>query len=221
VPLDGSEEAEKVLATAQQLLPAGRVLMPLGIQEIAIEPNDPNNLYIALGTVGAARSFDQGANWRMITPTVTNFGGLAIGAPDSSALFINDQGTGLRRSFDKGDSWEDLNFEGFTLFPSREVRVAPNEFNTVYACAGDQLHGSSTGGILRTTDLGQSWHRFDQGIAPKGAAFGMAINAQAPEELYFWTRSGQIYGTRDGGSHWAAQASPLGTTIVAVARSSS
>ena len=74
--------------------------------------------------------------------------------------------------------------------------------------------GSEEGGVLRTTDLGATWQRFDQGVAPKSTTFGVAINSQAPEQVYFCSRRGQVFGTHDGGDSWQEHIVPEGVTNV-------
>jgi photosystem II stability/assembly factor-like uncharacterized protein len=78
--------------------------------------------------------------------------------------------------------------------------------------------GSEEGGVLRTTDLGETWHRFDQGVASGSTTFGVAINAQQPEQVYFCSRRGQVFGTHDGGSTWKEHNLPeTATNVISVA----
>ena len=81
------------------------------------------------------------------------------------------------------------------------MQTAPNDPNTFYACVGKDF-GSTAGGILRSTDLGETWQRFDRGVTPDSTTFGIAINARHPEQVYFCTRRGQVFGTHDGGASW-------------------
>ena len=75
--------------------------------------------------------------------------------------------------------------------------------------------------MLRTTDLGETWERFDKGITPQSTTFGVAINAKQPEQVYFCTRMGQVFGTHDGGSSWKEHNLPeSATSVISVACSS-
>jgi photosystem II stability/assembly factor-like uncharacterized protein len=38
--------------------------------------------------------------------------------------------------------------------------------------------------------------------------FGVSINEHAPEQVYFCTREGEVFGTRDGGDTWSSHALP-------------
>ena len=175
---------------------------------IGIEASNPDNMYAALEVGGAARSADGGRTWKVVNQQfdgnvdLMDLHGVAIGSPDSSNVFISNR-TGVWRSTDRGESWENLNFENFSdIQYSRGVVVDPSDPNTVYACVGMNF-GSEEGGVLRSTDLGNTWHRFDQGGAAKSTTFGVAVNAQQPEQVYFCTRRGQVFGTHDGGESWA------------------
>ena len=174
---------------------------------LAIEPANPENMYAALEVGGAARSLDGGKTWQIVNRNfagnvdLMDLHGVAVGSQRGDAVFISNR-VGVWRSRDRGDNWQNLRFERFSkILYSRGVQVAPNDPNTLYACVGLNF-GSEEGGVLRTTDLGQTWRRFDHGVAPRSTTFGIAINAQHTEQVYFCTRKGQVFGTRDGGESW-------------------
>ena len=190
---------------------------------LAIESNSPDHMYAALEVGGAARSSDGGKTWKLANSQfagdvdLMDLHGVTIGSPDSNAVFISNR-VGVWRSQDQGDSWENLRFERFSdIQYSRGVEVAPDDPNTLYACVGMNF-GSESGGVLRTTDLGETWERFDKGITPASTTFGIAINEQKPEQVYFCTRRGQVFGTHDGGSTWKEHVVPeMATSVKAVA----
>ena len=55
---------------------------------------------------------------------------------------------------------------------------------------------------MRTTDLGETWHRFDHGVTPLSTTFGIGIHAQRPDQVCYYARGGQVFGTQDGGATW-------------------
>ncbi len=174
---------------------------------LAMEPNNPENMYAALEVGGTARSSDGGKSWQPLNHQfagdvdLLDQHGVTVGSPKSDAVFISNR-TGVWRSRDQGGSWENLHLERFSPIKySRGVQVTPNDPNTLYACVGADF-GSDEGGLMRTTDLGDTWERFDRGVSPKSTTFGMGINAQQPEQIYFCSRKGQVFGTQDGGASW-------------------
>jgi photosystem II stability/assembly factor-like uncharacterized protein len=174
---------------------------------LAIAPADPNRIYAALEVGGAARSADGGKSWQLVNRQfvgnvdLMDLHGIALGSPQAEALFIANR-VGVWRSQDRGERWENLHLEKFSpICYSRGVQVAPNDPDTLYACVGRNF-GSEEGGVLRSTDLGETWERFDRGVTVGSTTFGVAINAQRPEQVYFCTRRGQVFGTHDGGASW-------------------
>lgn len=73
--------------------------------------------------------------------------------------------------------------------------------NTLYACIGLNF-SSAEGEILRSTDGDDTWHRFYKGVETRSTTFCIAINHQAPQQMYFCTRKGQVFGTHDGSNSW-------------------
>ncbi len=186
---------------------------------LAIESTSPDHMYAALEVGGAARSSDGGKSWQIVNRNfdgdvdLMDLHGVAVGSADSSAVFISNR-VGVWRTRDRGDNWENLGFERFSdIKYSRGIQAAPNDPNTLYACVGMNF-GSEEGGVLRTTDLGETWQRFDKGVSPKSTTFGVAINAKAPEQGYFCSRRGQVFGTHDGGDSWQEHTVPEGVTNV-------
>ena len=180
---------------------------------IAIDENDPDKMYAALEVGGAASSADGGKNWKIATKTfagdvdLLDLHGVAMGGAGSRSVYISNR-TGVWRSEDQGENWRNVQFEKFSdIQYSRGVEAAPNDPNTLYACIGLNF-GSEQGGVLRTTDGGSTWHRFDKGIAAVSTTFGIAVNGQEPEQVYFCTRKGQVFGTHDGGDTWREHALP-------------
>ena len=182
---------------------------------MAIEAKNPNNIFAAMEVGGVARSLDAGKTWEI---TNSKFAGdvdlldlhaVAVGAPESDAAFISNR-TGIWRSRDHGASWENTHVEKFSpIYYSRGVRVAPDDPNTVYACIGMNF-GSEEGGVMRSTDVGDTWERFDRGVGPMSTSFGVAIDPQHSEKVYFCTRKGQVFGTHDRGSTWQEHPLPEG-----------
>ena len=193
---------------------------------IGIEASNPDHMYAALEVGGAARSSDGGKSWRIVNKDLAgdvdlmDLHGVAVGGSDSSSVFISNR-VGVWRTRDRGENWENLQFERFSnIMYSRGIQASPNDPNTLYACVGLNF-GSEEGGVLRTTDLGETWERFDKGISPQSTTFGVAINAAQPEQVYFCTRRGQVFGTHDGGASWREHPVPeSAASVISVACSS-
>ena len=190
---------------------------------LAIESSNPNHMFAALEVGGAARSSDAGKSWQLTNNQfagdvdLMDLHGVAVGSADSSSVFISNR-VGVWRTRDRGDNWENLQFERFSgIKYSRGIQASPNDPNTLYACVGMDF-GSAEGGVLRTTDQGDTWERFDKGVGAQSTTFGVAINNQSPEQVYFCTRRGGVFGTHDAGASWSEDALPEGiTNVISVA----
>ena len=179
---------------------------------IAIESSNTDQMYAALEVGGAAYSADGGKTWKIVNKNfvgsvdLMDLHGAAMGPSDRSVMVANR--SGVWRTHDRGENWENLNLDNFSpLAYSRGVEAAPNDPNTLYACVGLD-HISEQGGILQSTDGGDTWHRFDRGIEARSTTFGLGINDQDPKQVYFCTRQGQVFGTHDGGNSWKEHSLP-------------
>ncbi len=186
---------------------------------LAMETDNPQRMYAAMEVGGAARSDDGGRSWEVVNGQfggdvdLLDMHGVAVGSAQSDAVFVSNR-VGVWRSRDRGGSWENLALERFSPIKySRGVQVAPNDPNVVYACVGKDF-GSAEGGMLRSTDLGDTWERFDHGVEARSTTFGIGVNSQHPEQVYFCTRQGQVFGTHDGGSSWREHPLPEGASNV-------
>ena len=174
---------------------------------LAIEAASPNYMYAALEVGGAARSSDGGRTWQIVNRNfagdvdLMDLHGVAVGSGDSSAVFISNR-AGVWRSRDRGDNWENTHFENFSpIIYSRGVQADPSDPSTLYACVG-RSGRSEEGGVLHTTDLGETWHSFCPGLTPRSTTYGVAVNPGQPNQVYFCTRGGEVFGTHDGGATW-------------------
>ena len=136
-------------------------------------------------------SADLGASWTEITPTS---GSRPIMATAGINLLVAGktilaQAATQLRSRDGGQTWVDLgsdmNSSILGAFPS----VAVNE-NTFYK--------ASMSGIHRTTDGGESWHLFMDGMVGTGILDLVAVNNR-----FYALTNGDIVQSTDGGELWS------------------
>ena len=135
-------------------------------------------------------STDLGAFWTEITPTD---GSRPIIAPFGISLLVAGrtilaQAGTQYRSRDNGQTWANLGFGTHSSILSNFPSVAVNE-NTFYK--------AGLSGIHRTTDGGESWHLFMDGMVGTGIQDLVAIN----NRLYVHTEEGIAQST-DGGESW-------------------
>lgn len=136
------------------------------------------------------RSADLGASWTEITPT--DGSRPIIGPLGISLLVVGKmilaQADILFRSRDGGQTWVNLGFGTYSRILSTFPSVAVNE-NTFYK--------TGPSGIHRTTDGGESWHLFMDGMVGMGIQDLVAVD----NGLYAHTEEG-IVQLPNGGESW-------------------
>jgi photosystem II stability/assembly factor-like uncharacterized protein len=215
----------------------GRVAMgfPCRVTRLAADPSAPSELYAGLEVDGVLRSLDGGDTWddvshdlvklaerphlksRIVSDTEIE------GMMDTHALCLSNRlpGTvflalrmGLFRSTDRGATWEDMEIGRFSpLTYARDVQVSPHDPLTLFACLSPAAR-SEDGSLYRSSDLGRSWQRLDRGVKARSTMMAMALHPKDPGQIYCATRSGQVFGTRDGGQTWDESKLPEGTQDV-------
>lgn len=200
---------------------------------ITVDPNAPDEIYLALEVSGVIVSRDGGETWRDVSGSLfelakqphlkSNVGGRHCGdcegMLDSHALSISPAAPGsaflalrmgLFRSDDRGESWYDTKIGRFSpLTYCRDVAVSPHDPRVMYT-ALSQAAFSSAGSLYRSPDLGQTWERIDHGVEPQSTVMAVSVNPGNPASVWCVTRAGQVIGTEDGGTTWTDHRLPDG-----------
>lgn len=196
---------------------------------MTVDPSNPDEIYAGVEVGGLMRSLDGGESWtdcseQLVTlaerPHLKSKIGsdtAAEGMLDTHALTMSaaQPGTvflavrmGLFRSTDHGMSWEDMEVGRFSpLTYARDVQVAPQNPQVMYACLSPAAR-SRDGSLYRSTDLGKSWARFDHGVKANSTMMSVGLHPRDPQQVYCASRSGQVFGTQDGGASWNEYALP-------------
>ena len=152
----------------------------------SLESNPPNKMSRKI-----FHSADSGSTWREITPKDKSFikrpsfeGPTKISAADKTLLVL---GVPAFRSIDGGQTWTNLGID---------INLLPSNYSSVLAVNGNTFYKVGTSGILRTTDSGNSWHPFTNGIVGTKVQDLVAFN----NRLYVYTGSGFFKSVDDGNS---------------------
>jgi photosystem II stability/assembly factor-like uncharacterized protein len=214
-------------------LPPGAVVMnfPMRVIEVALDPVNPDEIYVALEVGGLVRSVDGGSSWESCNRHLLEFAEQARlksrilsdteteGMMDSHALTISPAHSGrpflanrmgLFRSDDKGMHWNELDIGRFSpLTYARDVRVSRHEPERLYAALSVAAI-SDAGSLYRSDDFGETWSRFDKGVSIDSTLMIIAESATTPDRVYCASRRGQVFGTEDGGATWTEYDLPDG-----------
>jgi hypothetical protein len=181
-----------------------RLLPESGAQCLAVDPADPDVVYAGLRTGGVRRSVDSGQGWVDCELPEPGVFSLAVSAADG-AVYAGTEPSRLFRSDDRGESWSEL--EALLELPSRpnwsfpprpwtsHVRwIAPSPHDANLLLVGIEL-----GGLMRSTDGGQSWQDHRPGAQPD--VHSLAWHPHTSGRAYEAGGGGAAFST-DAGDTW-------------------
>ena len=196
----------------------------LCLHTILPDPTNPKRMHIAISTGGVYRTDDGGQTWNVRNAGVRaqflppdqqypEFGQcvhkIAFHPSNPKRLFLQNH-WGLYRSDDGADSWQDI-ANGVPSDFGFAMVVDPNDANTVYIVPleSDEFRCTPEAKlrVYRTRNAGDSWEALTAGL-PQENAFetvlrdGMTADKANPSGIYFGTRNGKLFGSKDGGESW-------------------
>jgi hypothetical protein len=177
-----------------------------GAQCLALDPGDPSRVFAGLAEGGLRRSSDGGRTWIDCELPASAVFSVAVSAADG-AVYAGTEPSALYRSDDGGESWREL--RGLRELPSRptwsfpprpwtsHVRwIAPNPHE-----AGLLLAGIELGGLMRSTDGGETWE--DHRPGAQRDVHSLAWHPRVEGRAYQAGGGGAAWST-DGGETWHA-----------------
>jgi photosystem II stability/assembly factor-like uncharacterized protein len=194
----------------------------LALHTIVIDPTNNQRMYVAISAGGVYRTDDGGSTWTAqnrgirvtFMPTkYPEFGQcvhkIAMHPNRPERLFLQNH-WGLYRSDDYGENWTDI-ANGVPSDFGFAMIVNPGNPDCVYIVPveSDEFRCTVDGRlrIYRTRNAGASWEALMRGLPQKGAhetvlRDGMTTDSYDPPGLYFGTRSGKLFGSKDEGRTW-------------------
>jgi photosystem II stability/assembly factor-like uncharacterized protein len=205
------------------------------VMRLAVDPGHPDEIYATLEVGGAMRSLDAGGHWEDCSADLVKLAekphlksriqsdteiegmldghALCVSAAQPGTVFLAVR-MGLFRSADRGTHWQDMEVGRFSpLTYARDVRVSPHDPRVLFACLSPAAR-SEDGSLYRSTDLGESWTRFDRGVKAESTMMALALHPRDPDQVYGVSRTGQVFGTQDGGRTWGEDRLPAGVEDV-------
>ena len=176
-----------------------------GARCLALDPEDPDTLYVGTSDEGIFKSEDGGAAWEKLSgiehPRVT---AVAV-SPTDGAVYAGTEPSALFVSRDGGASWREL--EGMRNLPSAPTWSFPprpwtshvRAIAPSYADPNLVVVGIELGGVLRSADGGETWQDQRPGAQPD--CHSLFAHPGAPELLYEAGGGGFAQST-DFGESW-------------------
>jgi hypothetical protein len=194
----------------------------LCLHTILPDPADRRRLYVGISTGGVYRTDDGGRTWH-----ARNSGIRADFLPDKhpefgqcvhkfvqhparpERLFLQNHG-GLYRSEDFGESWQDIG-HGLPSDFGFPMAMHPHDPDTVFMLPLESdVFRCTPGGklrVFRTRNAGKTWQPLAAGLPQQNALAtilrdALATDTLEPAGVYFGTRGGEVYASRNEGDSW-------------------
>lgn len=182
-----------------------------GAQCLAVDPDDPDRVFVGTFDQGVYRSRDGGRTWQQVGATIPHKRVLSVAfaparrANGHAAVYAGTEPSNLYRSEDDGATWEI--FPRLTELPSaptwsfpprpwtshvRWIAAHPTDPETVYV-------GIELGGVMRSRDGGVTWE--DRKPGSQHDAHALATHPAAPDRVYE-AAGGGIAWSEDAGATW-------------------
>lgn len=189
---------------------------------LAVDPADPDVVYIGAAAGGIWKTNDGGGTWSDISGdfTLLTFGAIAIDPNNTNTIyagtgearyFFNQQtyeGDGLYKSVDGGSSWSDISDGSWTVTQFSDIAISPHNSNHILVAlgSGNYNYGSySNEGVWYSSNGGTSWSEvitagdaFDVGFSPTNAdsAYAVIGSENASSGFYVSTDGGASFPTQ-------------------------
>ncbi|MCX6256951.1 MAG: T9SS type A sorting domain-containing protein [Bacteroidia bacterium] len=200
----------------------------LRVSDIAIDPNNPDIIYIATGDInyvslnsvstgsitcygiGILKSTDGGINWN---PTGLNFDLTQLNQTLIRKIIINKAHSneliaggcsGIYRSLDGGGTWTQVNQEMII-----DMKVNPLRDSTIYAASYFSSQENTNAMVLKSTNFGNTWTELNSGIPHQNKVVRteLAVTPADTSVVYAFSSGVNngfyaLYRTSDGGMTW-------------------
>lgn len=206
------------------------------VVDIAVDPQVPDQVFIAAASGGVWKSSDAGTTFESVWPDHLPQGMGAVAMTSDGVLFagtgepqpgggsITFGGNGIYRSYDRGETWEHVGLEDshaiarFAIDPSNEDRIFAAAAGNLFVPGGER-------GVYLSEDGGDTWR---QVLAPPNDTTGateVLIDPDNPSRVYaaMWDHlrephqrtyggpGSSLWRSDDGGETWERMTNGLPT----------
>lgn len=190
-----------------------------GSSDLAIDPKNPNIMYLATGdadgrkdrSIGVLKSIDGGNTWNSTGLKVDLSQNLLIYRliinPDNTQILIAATNSGIQKTTDGGATWAIVNTGGRTC----DLEFKPGDPNTVYAAGAT---------FKLSTDGGTSWTEISNGITTTNVdRMAIAVTKADPAIVYVVAAYDKASGTNSYGFQGCYKSTNSGVQFTKVSSS--
>jgi photosystem II stability/assembly factor-like uncharacterized protein len=177
-----------------------------GAQCLALDPSDAETVYVGLVSGGVRKTTDGGETWSDSALAEQQVFSIAVSAADG-VVYVGTEPSALYRSDDGGQTWSEL--AGLLELPSHPTWSFPPRPWTSHVrwiapdphAADTLLAGIELGGLMRSTDRGETWQ--DHRPGAHRDVHSLAWHPRVPGRAYEAGGEGAAW-SADGGDTWRA-----------------
>jgi photosystem II stability/assembly factor-like uncharacterized protein len=196
------------------------------IIDLAVNPAQPSEYYVAVASGGVWKTEDGGITFRPIfdgqkpysiacvTIAPSNPHLVWVGSGENNSQRAVARGHGVYRSLDGGKSWKNMGLENSEHIG--KIIIHPNNENVVFVAAqGPLWNAGGDRGLYKTTDGGENWEKVleiseNTGVSdilmdPRNPQVMYAASYQRRRHVFTLINGGPesaIYKSIDGGKNW-------------------
>ena len=185
---------EKISLDAFEFRNIGPAFLSGRIADIAIDPNDENRWFVAVGSGGVWKTENSGTTWKPLFDEQNSYstGCVTIDPTNSNVIWVGTgenvggrhvaYGDGIYKSIDGGETWKNMGLTSSEHIS--KIVVHPTNPNVVWvASQGPLWNKGGERGVYKTTDGGISWKRV-LGNSEWTGATELVIDPRDPDVLY-------------------------------------
>jgi photosystem II stability/assembly factor-like uncharacterized protein len=211
------------------------------IMTIAVNPRNPNTIFIGAADGGIWRTYDEGASWHPVSDDLPTqaMGSIVIDPVDTAIVYAGTgqasftqrsfDGGGLFKSTDGGDTWREIG--AGTLPPySRfgDLVIDPRNPAVLFCAIPDGPRDQNQEGVWKTEDAGETWRKVFHGrtsdLAMNTLETGILYTVSSQMNPSNTPRSGGMFRTTDSGETWTRldlgfASDSIGRTSIAISNS--
>ena len=189
----------------------GPAFMSGRIADIAINPENENEWYVAVGSGGVWKTINSGTTWKPITDDQSFYstGCITIDPNNSSKIWLGTGenvggrhvgiGHGIYVSDNGGKNWKSMGLKSSEHIS--KIIVSPNDSNVIFVASQGPLWSSGgERGLFKTNDGGKSWNNV-LNVNEWTGVTDIAIDKENPNILYAatWQRHRNVASYMGGG----------------------
>jgi len=181
------------------------------VTRVLVDPDDRRIVWAGVEIDGVFRSVDGGDTWTKVVRGLSDLDvhDMAIARTSPPTVFVSTNGE-VFWSADRGETWTPIGVKTRWPLPyARGIAVKPDDPRVLFAGCGETTTGE-TGGVLRSSDGGQTWRSLPLPVRPNATLWGLATHPADAGRIVAWSLFGEVYVSEDAGESWRKIAREFG-----------